>query len=1214
MRNIHMMLPPAYRDLWKGEFSSLKKLDVNENRAWMYEADPFTTKLEHDEAQATKAKKREEQTQSKDTHKEKVDLKMPVPERGLDRGWARVPKVEMGSKTRLIVENLVKREAAWNSYGVQIPEKERKSIVQDLLTAGFRQSHVEEAVLDCKDREEVLEWLLIHVPEDDLPQWTFPEGYMAGISLASNDLVRESKLKRLAETGYSRTDCARALDDARGDESIAAEALQNELLHNDGGLQPSSSTHENTDTDLWAEEQATLEAIFGERYSAPSPKMCQIRVDSISGWEPFIFRFSRPRQSYPVVVPVLALSSKGLPAYIRLSIVRQALQFAIENLLNDSMIFNLVDWLEVNVSRIIESPGRLRGMSIPTTNVSSSNSTVKSFEGDRGPHRRKITTLDLRPGSSQSSALKSSAHQRQSTPSYQSMLRSRASLPAWAVKDSLVTTVRNHAVTIISGETGSGKSTQSVQFILDDMISRDLGSAANIICTQPRRISALGLADRVSDERCSIVGEEVGYSIRGDSKTKLGVTKITFMTTGVLLRRLQSARSTGNDSSTAIANVSHVFVDEVHERSLDTDFLLALLRDALKVRKDLKVVLMSATLDSNLFADYFGGQYHVGKVEIEGRTFPIQNLFLDDVIRETGFNAPAPSRGQVYDEDEDSDALIGRAVRDLGMGINYNLIASTVSYIDDQLGDEPGAVLIFLPGTLEIDRCLAALRSIRNIHALALHASLQPAEQRQVFKPAPRPLRKVIAATNVAETSITIADVVAVIDTGRVKETSFDPKDNMVKLQEVWASQAACKQRRGRAGRVSAGTCYKLFTRASEARMAERPEPEIRRIPLEQLCLSVKGMGMDDVEGFLARTLSPPEDLAVSGALRLLHRMGALEDDHLTALGRHLAMIPADLRCAKLLVYGAIFGCLESCLTIASILTVKSPFVAPLNKREEAKAARKGFAEGDGDLLTDLEAYNRWSEKRQTCSYAQLRGWCSQHFLSQKTLESLAENRAQYLSSLVEIGFLPRSYHSSQDSSFNRHSNSTSLLRALIAGAFSPQVAEISFPEKKFAAAMSGAVELDPEARTIKFFNQDSGRVFVHPGSVMFDAQSFIGNSEFMSYFTKMATNKVFMRDLTRKVAPVPFLDSADSALAFNAYSLLLFSGPITLDTRGRGLVIDGWLRLRGPLRIGVLASRLRTMLDRILAKSIECPGGNMTDSEVVEVVRRLVEWNGLDH
>lgn len=603
---------------------------------------------------------------------------------------------------------------------------------------------------------------------------------------------------------------------------------------------------------------------------------------------------------------------------------------------------------------------------------------------------------------------------------------------------------------------------------------------------------------------------------------------------------------------------------------------------------------MSATLDAGIFVEYFS-DFSTARIEIQGRTYPVEDYYLDDVIRLTGFSTGSH---KVEESDEDDvDPSVASAIQGIGMRINYDLIVSTVRTIDSGLGSQEGGILIFLPGTMEINRTLDALRGFPNMHALPLHASLIPTEQRRVFPPAPRGKRKVVVATNVAETSITIEDIVAVIDCGKVKETSFDPQNNMVRLEEVWASRAACKQRRGRAGRVQAGVCYKLYTRNAEAKMAERPEPEIRRVPLEQLCLSVRAMGIMDVPGFLASALTPPETLAVKGAIELLGRMGALAGDELTALGRHLSMIPADLRCGKLIVYGATFGCLEACLTIAAILTVKSPFVSPQNKREESKAARLSFALGQGDLLCDLRAYEDWSQRKSSWTYRDSKLWCDHNYLSNRVLDDITSNRAQYLSSLKEAGFLPSTYHSSTHTSLNTQGSNHALVRALIAGAFNPQLARIAFPDKKFALSVSGAVELDPEARTIKFFNQDNGRVFIHPSSTLFDAQTFQGGSVYLSYFNKMETKKLFIRDLT----------------PFNAYSLLLFSGPITLDTLGRGLIVDGWLRLRGWARIGVLVSRLRMMLDEVLARKIDNPLLDVSNDEVVAVVRKLVEFDGLD-
>ncbi|KAF2138864.1 uncharacterized protein K452DRAFT_276693 [Aplosporella prunicola CBS 121167] len=1212
MKNIHMMMPPTYRDLWKGPFTDMKKTDTKEGKGWMYEADPFVAFKEREAVKAEAAKRREETAKQKD--KEQNQPKGPgqaSSNSNLMRGWTRVPKIDMGKRIRTEIESLIRRDAVWNPHNVQMPKDQRARVIKEITELGFRKSHVEEAAEVCKDREEILEWLLIHVPEDDLPSWSLPEGYTAGISMASGNLKREAAIKRLAATGYAVELCEEALDAFRGDEAKAAGLLQARLLGDDQlaeqlsslDMSESNETYEKMD-DPWAEEQTTLSAIYDEKYNLSSPDQCQIRLEVTGDNKTdFSLHVRKPYGPYPNVLPIISIQAK-IPAYIRLSIIKQVLAQAQESFLGEQMIFNIVDWLEHEIPGVIENPGRLTDVSsaIAAADTGAHTKEVQKKEGRQRRPRR----VDWRPGTPSSLRILEGWQSRLNSSAGQRMLRARQNLPAWQLEEAIVEAVNKHQVVIISGETGSGKSTQSVQFVLDDLYRRQLGEAANIVCTQPRRISALGLADRVADERCGAVGDEVGYSIRGESRYKHGVTKLTFMTTGVLLRRLQTSGGRPEDVVASLADITHVVVDEVHERSLDTDFLLVLLRDVLKQRKDLRVILMSATLDADMFANYFKPAVGaVGMIEIQGRTHPVTDFYVDDVVRMTGFN------GHTTDEDWDDGSAqkgISDTLRSIGMGINYDLIAKTVRHIDSELGTQDGAILIFLPGTMEIDKTLQALRSMPNVLGLPLHASLLPAEQRRVFPPAPKGMRKVIASTNVAETSITIEDVVAVIDTGRVKETSFDPSNNMVKLAETWASRAACKQRRGRAGRVRAGKCYKLYTRnAEQSQMMERPDPEIRRVPLEQLCLSVKAMGVKDVASFLAGALTPPDSIAVEGAVDLLGRIGAIDGEEMTALGRHLAVVPADLRCAKLMIYGATFGCLEACLTIAAILTIRSPFVSPQAKREESKAARSSFGKGQGDLIADLRAYESWIAVREKGVGARdVRFWCEENFLSVNTLNDISSNRRQYLSSLQETGFIPLRYSSysaqqqqqqQQSANLNRHNTNDALLRALVAGSFNPQIARIDFPDKKFAASVSGAVELDPEARTIKYFNQENGRVFVHPSSTLFDAQGFPSGATFMSYFTKMATSKIFIRDLT----------------PFNAYTLLLFSGPITLDTLGRGIVVDGYHRLRGWARIGVLVSRLRMMLDEALASKIDDPSMDLAGSDVVGVVRRLVELDGLD-
>ena len=580
MRNIHMMLPPTYRDLWKNAFQDLKSDDVKQSKGWMYEADPFAAKQERDQAQTLIAKKRDEREkqQAKETDHPANILSALRPtdgnlNRNVMKGWARMPKIDMAKKTRAQVESLIRRDDKWNIHAARMSESQCQKIIDEFVGLGFRKSHIEEAVQECKDREETLEWLIIHVPEDDVPSWVLPEGYTAGLSLASGDVKREASIKRLTEAGYSNELCARFLDEYHGNEGIAAEALQNELVHAapDAKINPNISSLSLTETkaehqdSVWIEEQDTLSSIFSERFKVIERQVFQVQLNITELQSPCFLSIRKSRM-YPQQPPIVSIVSLGLPAYIRLSIIRQVIQYAAANLSGEPMIFNVVDWLENNIPRIVQNPGRLRDVSAAASGRSE-NHTSKSVTHSVARHRPTRTHDNIR--SLQNLDIFNSWHAKQATLQQQKMLAVRQTLPAWRLQEAIVNAVNEHQVTIISGETGSGKSTQCIQFLLDDMIKRHLGAAANIICTQPRRISALGLADRVSDERCSRVGDEVGYIIRGESKQKSGITKITFVTTGVLLRRLQTSGGTKDDLVAALADVSHVVVDEVHERSLD---------------------------------------------------------------------------------------------------------------------------------------------------------------------------------------------------------------------------------------------------------------------------------------------------------------------------------------------------------------------------------------------------------------------------------------------------------------------------------------------------------------------------------------------------------------------------------------------------------------------------------------------------------------------
>ncbi|KAL0944125.1 ATP-dependent RNA helicase ucp12 [Colletotrichum truncatum] len=1197
MQNKHTVLPPDYKSLWK-DFQAIKQQDVKDGKAWMYDADPFKTLKDRQDAKAAVEKKRKEAEAAKEKAKSMpgasgLVLGNSSGSSNAMKGWTQAPKIEMGKRSRTQVEALIQKYVVWNPNKVQMSAAQRKSITDELGKLGFRRSHVEEATEICKDREETLEWLLIHVPEDDLPRWALPESYAAGISVASMDLKKEAAIKRLSESGYALDLCARVFEEAGNSEGRAAELLQQRLV----GQKPTNKAQTTAEEllppgvsaeELWEDEVAAMESSFGDHFKQVSPDIIQVKLESVKNGNKLVETAVQVRRSpnYPAQL-IFAIVSQ-LPAQIKLSIIKQTIAYLDESYQEEPMkVFVAIDWIQQNINEIIERPGKL----VDIASVASTASEVPNDSRPRraGPKSQRaprpiMWTPDPRAREEWS--------RRQEDPAWKKMISKRQTLPAWQVREDIVQIVDENHVTIISGETGSGKSTQSMQFILDDLYSRGLGKCANMLVTQPRRISALGLADRVAEERCTRVGDEVGYAIRGENR-RSNQTRITFVTTGVLLRRLQTSGGRIEDVIASLADVSHIVIDEVHERSLDTDFLLTIIREVMRTRKDLlKLVLMSATLDAASFKNYFTSQgLRVGTVEISGRTYPVDDYYLDDIIEMTGF------RGDAGDFDSSKGEAMGKAIQKLGHRINYSLLTETVREIDADLSytQKSGGILIFLPGVAEINQTCNALRSISSLHVLPLHASLETKEQKRVFAAPPGGKRKVVVATNVAETSITIDDIVAVIDSGKVKETTYDPQNNMRKLEENWASQAACKQRRGRAGRVQAGKCYKLYTRNLEQQMAERPEPEIRRVPLEQMCLSVRAMGMRDVSAFLARSPTPPESTAVEGAIKLLRRMGALDGDEMTALGQQLAMIPADLRCAKLMVYGAIFGCLDDCVTVSAILSTRSPFMSPSDKREQAKEARMRFSRGDGDLLTDLEAFRHWEEMRNDgVGQRQLRAFCDENFLSYLTLSDISATRLQYYSALREIG-IAESKEATYSPNQGRHS--MTLLRALTASAFSPQIARIQYPDKKFTNTVSGAKELDPEARMIKYFTQENGRVFVHPSSTLFDSQGFSGSATFMSYFTMISTSKTFIRDLT----------------PFNSYTLLLFSGAITLDTLGRGLMVDEWLRLRGWARLGVLVSRLRGMVDDVIALKIENPGLDLADNEVIKIVKKLIELDGLD-
>ena len=747
--------------------------------------------------------------------------------------------------------------------------------------------------------------------------------------------------------------------------------------------------------------------------------------------------------------------------------------------------------------------------------------------------------------------------------------RQRNSLPVAAHKGAILATL-DHDISILRGETGCGKTTQVAQFLLER--AAETGAPINIICTQPRRVAAIGVGDRVAAERGERVGQgAVGYSIRGEQRT-CGHTRLLFCTTGILLRRLEA--------DPELAGVTHVLVDETHERSLETDFLLMALRELLRRQqatppaqpeRRLRVCCMSATLDAAALEAYFA-EFDCPRIDVPGRTFPVQTMFLEDALAVTQHRVDSredwcrssqasakkrqragkvgdAERGMEGDMDErellqagyspgvaraladlDHDAIdfaliaelvdwLGRysdpleagraahdAVRKAGGGAKrgfssishegidlphpwveverdgeryyWNRISNETSYELPEVAREAaktaqesaenaeagggdssaGAILVFLPGSKEIQTAYEMLFArVRGLSAMPqrdwviqLHGGLPPDEQRRAFQRPPAGCRKIVLATNVAETSITIDDVAFVIDTCRLKEQRYDPETRIASLDDVPCARAAAKQRRGRAGRVRPGLAFHLMTRPRhDDELKEHQAPEVKRVPLEQLVLRAKALRLTGAAAAVcARLPEPPEPKAVTTAISELVGLGALElveadeedadedgevagdGEELTPLGWHLTNLPVDARLGKLIIYGAIFNATDEACTIAAALASRSPFLSPLERRDAADASKKEFGwRTHSDHLAIMDAYRQFDSIRGDGRYA----FARERFLGVKTLQSMGQHKRQFLEALSDAGFVPRGLRSGMVEGIGRRFDGSDGVRVVLA-------------------------------------------------------------------------------------------------------------------------------------------------------------------------------------
>ncbi|KAL7549983.1 hypothetical protein ACHAWF_013233 [Thalassiosira exigua] len=842
----------------------------------------------------------------------------------------------------------------------------------------------------------------------------------------------------------------------------------------------------------------------------------------------------------------------------------------------------------------------------------------------------------------------------------------RRSLPVFEHRTSLLEALASLTADapclVVEGETGSGKSTQVPQYILEE--AHQHGKAVDVLVTQPRRIAAIGVADRIAAERGEQCGDSVGYAIKGEAR--LGPrTALTLCTTGVALRRLQGD---------GLEGVTHVVVDEVHERSLESDFLLLALAQLLKTRRDdLKIVLMSATMPGLAVQKYFG--QGCPTVRFPGRAFPVHALYLEEALAVTrhvvrnGADWHRTSQKSERIQKRLADVERNGGLKNLQLLprdpaecrrrglpdacasmeeniLNVDLVCDLVEWfsltcggdVDAAIADAarrppqqrtatPLATLVFCAGVQDIDDVLAALRRSGRFDPnwlRPLHGALPPDDQRRVFEVPPPGVSKVVVATSecprlcasllrtaltallltrinsdVAETSITIPDVGFVVDACRVKEQRYDPQRHMASLDDVYVSRSSAKQRRGRAGRVRDGLCVHLVPRVAVERAGEagqletHSQPEVRRVALDQLVLRLKALPAGMVPGKTATEAcaslpEPPDPESVQIAATSLMAIGALErkreeaDEVLTDLGSVLAKLPVDARLGKLCVLGCVFdGCLDAALTVAASLGNRSPFMSPMERRDQADASKRAFCAfsdgpsdcGHSDLLCIRNAYDAYENAgRQKYDFARER------FLGIKTLQQIALLKRQLLEALAQAGLVrnaPRTLRARDVEAMGRNYGDTdgvqaclasyglgggkggpsdAVVASLVSAALFPQLAYVRAPISKKSKKACDAQNLKLEIRDPRGLDLEPQSASVHPASVRGRLDGSHWPSPYCCFHEKIRTTKVYVRDATPCPPLAPFLLTGND---LRGDTTLTLDGWLTCVVEGGGVVRD---------------------------------------------------------
>ncbi|KAG9102102.1 hypothetical protein FRC06_002318 [Ceratobasidium sp. 370] len=617
----------------------------------------------------------------------------------------------------------------------------------------------------------------------------------------------------------------------------------------------------------------------------------------------------------------------------------------------------------------------------------------------------------------------------------QTIEQTRKSLPIYTYREQLLEAIEAHQVLIVVAETGSGKTTQLPQYLHEAGYTK---GGLKVGCTQPRRVAAMSVAARVAEEMGTKVGYEVGYSIRFEDCTS-DKTVLKYMTDGMLLREFLTEPD--------LAGYSALIIDEAHERTLSTDILFALVKDIARFRPELRLLISSATMDANKFSAYFDD---APIFYVPGRRYPVDIHYT-----------PQPEA-------------------------NY-LHAAITTVFQIHTTQPRGDILVFFTGQDEIDTAMENLQEtaralgnkVAELIVCPIYANLPSEMQAKIFEPTPEGARKVVLATNIAETSITIDGVVFVIDPGFVKQNSYNPRSGMASLVVVPCSRASANQRAGRAGRIGPGKAFRLYTKwAYSNELEENTVPEIQRTNLGMVVLLLKSLGINNLIEF--EFMDPPPGETLMRALELLYALGALNDrGELTKLGRRMAEFPVDPMLSKTIIASEEYSCTDEVLSIISMLSESSSlFYRPKDKKMHADKARQNFVKTGGDHFTLLNIWEQWSET----NYSQQ--WCYENFVQFKSLSRVRDIRDQLAGLCDRVEVVIQS---------NPNSNDIVPIQKAITSGYFYNTARLQKSGDSY--------------RTLKT-NQT---VYIHPSSSLFQSQPPI---KFALYYELVMTSKSYMRQV----------------------------------------------------------------------------------------------------